>query len=79
MEPRGVSSPQWKQLYQAAILETDIRLLPHRIVMAESAISHRINELDCNPDNAFGERDALANACVMLRCLRRLADEGKAA
>jgi len=79
MEPRGVLSPQWRQLYQAAILEMDAGLLWQRIITAERAIGDRIDELDSNPDRAFGERDALANARVMLRCLRRLADEGKAA
>jgi hypothetical protein len=79
MEPRSVSSPQWKQLYQAAILETDAELLSQRIVSAEGAISTRISELDSNPDVNFGERTALTNALLMLKVLRRLADEGKAA
>ncbi len=72
-------SPQWKQLYQAAILDVDRSLLPRRIVVAESAISHRITELDSNPNSGFDERDALAKACLVLRRLRRLADEGKLA
>ena len=79
MEPRGVLSPLWRQLYQAAILETDPKLLAQRVVVAERAMSDRINELDSNPDEAPSERDTLADAVATLRCLRRLADEGKVA
>ncbi len=79
MGPRPVLSPQWKQLYQAAILETDAKLLSQRIISAEGAISTRISELDSNADVNFGERASLSNALLMLKVLRRLADEGKAA
>ena len=79
MEPRGVLSAHWKQLYQAAILETDNRLLPRRIVAAEVAIRSRIDELESNPDIAYEERHVLAKARSMLACLRRLVKEGKAA
>jgi len=79
MESRGVLSPHWKQLYQAALLETDAGLLSRRIVAAEVAIRDRMDELDSNPDIAYEERDGLASAKTMLACLRRLAEEGKAA
>ena len=78
MEPRRVLSPQWKQLYQAAILETDRSLLPRRIVAAESAIRSRLDELESNPDIVYEERDVLASARTMLACLRRMAEDGKA-
>ena len=79
MERRGVLSPHWRQLYQAAILETDNRLLPRRIVAAEIAMRSRLDELESNPDVAYEEREILACARAMLACLRRPADEGKAA
>ena len=79
MEPRGVLSPQWKQLYQAAILETDSSLLPRRIVAAEIAMRSRLDELESNPDVSCEEREVLACARTMLTCLRRMAEEGKAA
>ena len=79
MEPTGVVSPQWKQLYQAAILETNSNLLQRRIVAAEIAIRNRIEELACNPDRVSDERNSLTSARKMLACLRRLADEGKVA
>ena len=79
MEPIGVLSPHWEQLYQRALLETDSRLLPPKIVAAEIAIRSRLGELESNSDVAYEERDVLADARAMLACLRRLADEGKAA
>ena len=73
MEPRGKLSPHWKQLYQAAILETNNDLLPLRIVAAEVAIRSRMDELESNHDVAYQERRVLASARAMLACLRRLA------
>ena len=71
--------PRWRQRYQEAILEADRSLLRQRIVMAESAINRRISELDADAGSDYRELDALAKARGTLRCLRRLANEGKAA
>jgi hypothetical protein len=58
----------WKPLYQAAVLETDITKLPERITTARSAILDRIEESFTH--SLPGEQRAMDDA---LRNLRRLA------
>ncbi len=62
------SSPHWKPLYEAALLETDGSKIPERITTARSAILDRIEESLTNP--LASEQRAMDNA---LRRLRRLA------
>ena len=63
------SSTEWKQLYEAALLEKDADKLPERITTARSAILDRIEESFTHP--LPGEHRAMAEA---LRGLRRLAE-----
>ena len=63
------SSTNWKQLYQAALLETDTDKLPERITTARSAILDRIEESFAH--SLPGEHRAMDEA---LRGLRRLAE-----
>ena len=59
------SSPslnRWKTLYQAAILETNKRLLPQRVSEAEEAVKARGREIfygDGTPEEAEALEDAL--------------------
>jgi inhibitor of KinA sporulation pathway (predicted exonuclease) len=58
----------WKPLYKAALLETDVTKLPQRITAARSAILNRIEESFTH--SLLGEHRAMDDA---LRNLRRLA------
>jgi hypothetical protein len=58
----------WKPLYKAALLETDVTKLPQRITAARSAILDRIEESFTH--SLLGEHCAMDDA---LRNLRRLA------
>ncbi len=60
------SSPDWKPLYEAALLETDVAKLPERITTARSAILDRIEESFRH--SLAGEHRAMDDA---LRHLRR--------
>ena len=62
-------NPDWKPLYEAALLETDLSKLPGRIIMARNAILDRIEEGLTNP--LPSEHRAMNDA---LRNLRRLAE-----
>ena len=63
------SNADWKPLYEAALLETDSRRLPGRIILARKAILDRIEEGLSEP--VASERHAMNEA---LRHLRRLAE-----
>jgi hypothetical protein len=71
------SVPDWKALYEAALLETDRDKLPARIMSARSAIFDRIEESVTNP--LAVEQSAMDNALRNLRHLAELASEPKAA
>jgi hypothetical protein len=58
----------WKPLYKAALLETDVTKLPQRITAARTAILNRIEESFTH--SLLGEHRAMDDA---LRNLRRLA------
>lgn len=59
----------WQRLYQAALLETDLSLLPERIAAAEAAIDKRTVEIKsarfCTP----AEQQAIDDAWSGLRLL----------
>jgi signal transduction histidine kinase len=63
------SNSDWKQLYEAALLETDSSRLRERINVAREAILDRIEESLKQP--IASERHAMTEA---LRHLRRLAE-----
>jgi hypothetical protein len=71
------SSAQWKQLYEAAILELDSMKLPERIAVARRAILDRAEQVLTRPPD--GERHALNNALSTLRLLEDVAVREKSA
>jgi hypothetical protein len=61
---------EWKNLYQAAILETDWSKLQERIEAAESAMHARLNELSLDPSSSLEESRAIADALNRVDILR---------
>jgi hypothetical protein len=49
----------WRELYRAAILESDSTKVPHRIAEAEQEIVHRARELFPQPGDNIQEEQAL--------------------
>ena len=66
----GSNEPEWKILYQAAMLELDTEALSHRIKAAQSAIHSRMAELEGS--QAGTEASQLQDALNMLAVLRRM-------
>ena len=62
--------PEWQKEFQAAILELNREKLADRVVMAERAISKRLQALLQSSDSA-GERQAIEDALSSLRLLKR--------
>ena len=62
--------PEWQKEFQAAILELNREKLADRVVMAERAISKRLQGLSQSSDRA-GERQAIEDALSSLRLLKR--------
>jgi hypothetical protein len=60
----------WKELYQAAIYESDLGRLPERITDAESALILRMRELFYSSGDKFEEQDSLEDALCILHALR---------
>jgi hypothetical protein len=66
--PGSAKQPEWKKLYEAAVLELDRAVLPSRLQAARNAIQCRIVELrtsqatedDSRLDDALKMLDALA-------------------
>jgi hypothetical protein len=71
------SMPTWKDLYQAALIETDTHQMLVRIKQAERAILDRVEELLISGEDA--ERGALSDALTAMRHLRRLYERSGAA
>jgi hypothetical protein len=72
MESRAASrvSSEWKTLYQAALLEVDLKILPQRIADAERAANERIQDFNGSDD---AEKVSVMNALNVLRDLRKMA------
>jgi hypothetical protein len=69
--PSSPSLNRWKTLYQAAILETNKRLLPQRVSEAEEAVKARGRELfHGNGTPEEKEADVLEDALYTLRAFR---------
>jgi hypothetical protein len=68
-----VHTPQWKQRYQAAILEPDPAKLLQRIAEARSAVLDRIEDGFSKPSN--GEQLAQRDALETLTTLRKIAEK----
>jgi hypothetical protein len=62
---------EWKNLYQAAILETDWSQIEGRIQAADSAISARLHEFSVDHGGTPEENQAIADAVNGLTILRR--------
>jgi hypothetical protein len=67
-----VHTPQWKQRYQAAILEPDPAKLLQRIAEARSAVLDRIEDGFSKPSD--GEQLAQRDALETLTTLRKIAE-----
>ena len=67
---RGLKSQSWKDLYQAALGESDLNRLPGRIDDAEAAIVIRARELYAVGGDAE-EGESLDDAMCILHALRR--------
>jgi hypothetical protein len=68
---RGLKSQSWKDLYQAAICESDLNKLPGRVDDAEAAIVIRARELFYGDGDDAGEGESLDDAMCILHALRR--------
>ena len=66
------ASPNWRALYEAAVLELDPEKIPARIAEAQRAVMDRMEDLNRSSDGA--ESQALMNALNVLRDLRKMAD-----
>jgi hypothetical protein len=64
-------APQWRVLYQSAMLELDLAKLPERIVAARSAVLDRIADGFSKPSDC--EQIALRDALEGLRALQTVA------
>jgi hypothetical protein len=62
-------SKDWRQLYQAALLEPDVSKLPERIELASSAVKAKLQGLTGAGDSF--EREILMDALRTLRTLRQ--------
>ncbi|HXW89775.1 MAG TPA: hypothetical protein VEK33_04445 [Terriglobales bacterium] len=59
----------WRELYQAALFETDRQRLSRRIALAEQALIARGRELFFNADAHVAEQQAIENALNALHAL----------
>jgi hypothetical protein len=68
---RGLDPQSWRDMYQAAICESNVNKLPARIDEAEAALVMRARELYYAVGNDTEERDSLDDAMCILHALRR--------
>jgi hypothetical protein len=67
--PAALGSPEWKDLYRAALFEVDRTKLPQRIAEARNAVVLRARELfNCSGSN-FEEEQELDDALYALEAL----------
>jgi hypothetical protein len=59
----------WRELYRAALFETDTSKIPSRIEEARSALVFRSRELFETSPNYDGETEAIENALYALQAL----------
>lgn len=65
-----LSSQNWRELYSAALFETDKNRIPTRIAEAEKAIVARARELFSAGSDTIEEDQALDDALYALRALQ---------
>jgi hypothetical protein len=68
--PVSPVSKSWKELYRAALFETDKSKVLERIAQAELALSRRARELFHTDKEFFHERQAVDAATQALQALR---------
>ena len=66
------NSQSWKRLYEAAILETNLDAISGRIAEARAAVTNRLSLLLQDSGTWEAEKEALANALVVLEDLQRM-------
>ncbi len=72
-------SPEWRKLYEAAVLELDEQKILQRVADAEQAVKQRMDDVyRASPDGA-AESEALVNALTVLLDLRKMAKHGDGA
>ena len=67
---KGLDAQSWKDLYRAAMGESDLDKLPERIADAETALVMRTRQLSCTSGDKFEEKDSLDDALCILHALR---------
>jgi hypothetical protein len=67
---KGFDARAWKDLYQAAICEPDVKKLPDRIADAETALVMRVHELFYASGDKIEEEESLDDAMCILHALR---------
>ena len=70
MATNAASAPDWKELYQLAVLELDPAKLPQRVCEARNAILDRIEETHTKPF-PYDERQQLNAALSGLRVIQQ--------
>ena len=67
---KGLDARSWKDLYQAALCESDLNKLPERIADAETALVMRARDLFYTSADRFEEEESLDDALCILHALR---------
>jgi|HubBroStandDraft_6_1064221.scaffolds.fasta_scaffold77803_5 hypothetical protein len=61
----------WQELYEAALLETNLEEMQPRVQAAKAAIDARLHELQLDHGGTSEQRQALSDALAGLRVLGR--------
>ena len=67
---RDLKTQSWKELYQAAICESDLDEIPRRITDAETAMVMRARDLFYTSGDKSEEDESLDDAMCILHALR---------
>ncbi|MGC2186550.1 MAG: hypothetical protein WA637_25005 [Terriglobales bacterium] len=67
---KGLDARSWKDLYQAALCESDLNKLPERIADAETALVMRARDLFYTSGDKIDEAESLDDAMCILHALR---------
>ena len=68
---RALETQPWKELFQAAICESNVDKLPERIDNAEAALAIRERQLYYAAEEDLEEKESLDDAMCILQTLRR--------
>ena len=67
---KGLDARSWKDLYQAALCESNLNKLPERIADAETALVMRARDLFYTSGDKIDEAESLDDAMCILHALR---------